>query len=64
MPKNAHMQPDIVGAGYGIPMSKFTFFPLAAVACGWHRAKASEGGILNVDSPAYEHPMLSNVFVP
>ena len=36
MPKNAHMQPDIVGAGYGIPMSKFTLFPLAAEACVGH----------------------------
>ena len=61
MIKDARRQADYVWTVSWAPLSKFTFFPLAAVACVVHRAKASEGGIFNVDSPAYEHPMLCDV---
>lgn len=56
-------RPTEFGAVSGAPLSKFTLFPLAAEACVESSANASEGGILNVDSPAYEHQMLSASFL-
>ena len=44
----------------GFPLSKFTFFPLVAIA-ELSRWVGGEGDILNVDSLAYEHPMLCYV---
>ncbi len=37
---------------------KFTIFHLVTEACVWYRARASEGGILNLDCLTDGHPML------
>lgn len=54
-------RPTMIRTVSVVPVSKFTFFPLATLACDGNLAKASVGGSVNVDSPAYEHPMLEVV---